>query len=102
MEGKFHGTYMVIYQLLISISAIILLDGCATGAASTWRKPNSSEMDFKQDKYLCSQESRVGAVAGTNETRLFFHGQNKLTQIEANRLYRMCMEARGWIAAESQ
>ena len=83
--------------LLVSVA---LLTGCATRAPVLWTKPNSSEMDLKRDQYACSQESRVGSVAGTDETRVFFHGENKLAQTEANRLYRMCMEARGWSTVE--
>ena len=52
-------------------------------------------MDLKRDQYACSQESRVGSVAGTSETRMFFYGQNQLAQVETNWLYRLCMEARG-------
>jgi hypothetical protein len=45
-------------------------------------------------------QTSIGSVAGTDETRIFFYGQNKLAQVEANSLYRMCMEARGWSAIE--
>ncbi len=82
--------------LYIPIISILLLTSCATGVSSQWQKVGASEMDLKRDKYECSQQSRVGSVAGTDETRVFFYGQNKLAQTEANRLYRMCMEARGW------
>jgi hypothetical protein len=79
---------------------VALLAGCATGAPSTWQKGGASETNLKQDRYACSQDARVGAVTGTDEDRVFFYGQNKLAQTEANRLYRMCMEARGWIVGE--
>ncbi len=81
---------------------IMTLAGCAAGTASAWRKAGSSEMDLKRDQYACAQESRMGDVVGTDQTRVFFYGQNRLTQVEANRLYRMCMEARGWSTVETK
>jgi 3-oxoacyl-[acyl-carrier protein] reductase len=42
-----------------------------------------------------SSQTRCCSVTGTDEDRVFFYGQNKIAQTEANRLYRMCMEARG-------
>jgi len=75
----------------------LALTSCATGVSTAWNKPGSSEMDLKRDQYACSQESRVGSVFGTDETRVFFYGQNRLDQTEANRLYQLCMEARGWV-----
>ena len=87
---------------LAILTAVALSTGCATGAPSGWRKVGSSEMDLKRDQYECSQESHVDSVVGTEETRVFYYGQNKLAQTEANRLYRLCMEARGWVANESR
>jgi len=37
-------------------------------------------MDFKQDSYACVQDASIDAKR------------------QANRLYKMCMEARGWTA----
>jgi outer membrane lipoprotein-sorting protein len=87
-------------NLICVVILASLLIGCATGTALTWQKVGASEADLKKDKYECSQESRVGGVTATDETRVFFYGQNKLSQVEANRLFRMCMEARGWATAE--
>lgn len=86
----------------LALISVFLLTGCVTGVPLAWQKPGSTEMDLKRDKYECSQESRVGSVMGTDETRVFFYGQNKLAQTEANRLFRMCMEARGWSAVENK
>ena len=88
--------------LRLVLFIVVLFTGCATGGPMAWQKSGSSEMDLKRDKYECSQESRVGPVTGTDETRVFFYGQNKLAQVEANRLFRMCMEARGWSAIENK
>ena len=95
-----HTVSAALPRMVLLLVSVVLLTGCATGAASAWSKPNSSEMDLKRDQFACSQESRVGSVAGTDETRIFFYGQNRLAQVEANRLYRMCMEARGWSTVE--
>jgi uncharacterized protein YbjT (DUF2867 family) len=86
--------------LFLVLISVVLFTGCATGIPASWQKLGASETDLKRDKYECSQEARVGPVTGTDETRVFFYGQNKLAQVEANRLYRMCMEARGWSAIE--
>ena len=82
-------------DIFIMLCAASTFTGCATGGPSVWQKLGATEADLKRDKYECSQESRVGSVVGTDETRVFFYGQNKLSQTEANRLFRMCMEARG-------
>ena len=87
--------------LLLAIAAVVLAS-CAAGAPSTWQKAGASDGDLKRDKYECSQESRVGSVTGSDESRVFFYGQNKLSQTEANRLYTMCMEARGWTAVAAR
>ncbi len=79
---------------------LVLLAGCAAGAPAAWLKTGASEADLKRDTYACTQESRVGTVAPTEEKRIFFHGDNKLAQDEANRLYRACMESRGWSVVE--
>jgi hypothetical protein len=78
----------------------MLFVGCASDAPSAWEKPGAAEEHLKRDRYECSQESRVGSGVPSDETRVFFYGTNKLAQTEANRLYRLCMEARGWTAAE--
>ena len=84
---------------ILGMAVVLVVSGCASGAPSAWQKAGASDMDLKKDRYACSQESRVGDVTGTDEDRVFFYGQNKLAQTEANRLFRMCMEARGWTAA---
>lgn len=85
---------------LLILSLIVLVAACVAGAPANWVKPGSADADFKRDQYQCSQESRVGSVAPSDETRVFFYGMNKLAQTESNRLYRLCMESRGWSAAE--
>jgi hypothetical protein len=84
---------------MLGVAALLAVAGCAPGGPAAWHRAGASDMDLKQDRYACSQEARVGDVTGTDEDRVFFYGQNKLAQTEANRLFRMCMEARGWSAA---
>jgi len=86
-------------RAIIGVLTLLSISGCAAGAPTTWVKSGASGADLARDKYACTQESRVGDVAGTDETRAFFYGQNKLSQTEANRLYSMCLQARGWTAA---
>ena len=85
---------------LFVFAALCLFVGC-TDPASTNRslielKNKLDQLETQISDRNGSQGSRVGSVIGTDETRVFFHGQNKLSQTEANRLFRMCMEARGW------
>jgi hypothetical protein len=70
-------------------SAWVLLSGCA-GPTYSYSKPGSSEMDWKQDSYACVQDS----PASSGRPRLVAVG----AAIDAKRLYKMCMEARGWTA----
>ena len=79
---------------VLVFSVWVLLAGC-TGPTYSYSKPGSSSLDFKQDSYACLQESRVswGAAGG-----LMIAAAQADAKREANRLYRMCMEARGWTA----
>lgn len=83
-------------KMLTAGAVALAICGCATGAPSGWQRANASDADLARDRYACSQESRVDSVTGTDEDRIFWRGQNKLAQTEANRLFAMCMQARGW------
>jgi len=63
----------------VVFSAWVLLSGCA-GPTYSFSKPDGRSMDFKQDSYACVQDASIDAKR------------------QANRLYKMCMEARGWTA----
>jgi hypothetical protein len=67
----------------VVFSGWVLLSGC-TGPTYSYSKPDGSPMDFKQDSYACVQDASIDAKR------------------QANRLYKMCMEARGWTAETSQ
>ena len=88
----------MLYRLFL-FGGLLGLSACASGGPTGWHKAGAADLDLKRDRYACAQESRVGDVTGTDEDRVFFYGQNKLAQNEANRLFAMCMEAKGWIAA---
>ena len=64
-------------------SAWVLLAGC-TGPTYTYSKPDGSPMYFKRDSYACVQDASIDAKR------------------QAYRLYKMCMEARGWTAEASR
>lgn len=74
------------------------ITGCATAAPGGWKREGAGDDELARDRYACTQESRVGDVVGSEEDRVFWRGQNKLAQTEANRLFAMCMAARGWRA----
>ncbi len=79
-------------------SAWVLLSGCA-GPTYSYSKPDGSPMDFKRDSYACVQEPRMSWGASENPTIV---GASTDARREAKRLYRMCMEVRGWTAEASQ
>jgi hypothetical protein len=60
-------------------SAWVLLSGCADPTYS-YSKPDGSSTDFKLDSHACVQDASIDAKR------------------QANRLYKLCMEARGWTA----
>ena len=70
------------------VLGVVLLAGC-TGATYSYSKPGSSEMDWKQDSYACAQDPRTSG-GGTGLVGA------------AKRLYKTCMEARGWTAEAPQ
>ena len=63
----------------VVFSGWVLLSGC-TGPTYSYSKPDGRPMDFKQDSYACVQDAIIDAKR------------------QANRLYKICMEARGWTA----
>jgi len=86
---------------LTMISSFVVY-GCAAGVPMMYHKDGATDADLKKDRYECMKECQVGGVLPSGETRIFYYGQNKLAQTEANRLFRMCMEARGWSCTESK
>ena len=82
-------------RLVVSIGYVVMaLAGCAEKPI-VWRV--SDEQQYKRDNYQCVRDSQTfgggsgipGAIAGIQ------------AQNDANRLYRMCMEARGYTEAKS-
>lgn len=76
------------------VAALLLLAGCSQ--AITFSKSGASEEQQARDRYACMQESRVDDLIGGQQDAVMFHGQNKLAQREANRLFEACMSARGY------
>jgi hypothetical protein len=70
----------------VVFSGWVLLSGCA-GPTDSYSKPGSSEMDWKRDSYACAQDPRPSGGTGLVSAAA-----------DANRLYKACMEARGWTA----
>lgn len=84
------------YYLLLTV----MLTGCATGVPSEWGRSDGVDRNLQQDIYACKQENRIGQVAPSEDTRVFFYGTNKLAQGDANALYEKCMNLRGWAPAK--
>ncbi len=75
-------------------SAWVLLSGC-TGPAYSYSKAGPDADDFRRDSYACVQEPRVSWGASGNPMIV---GASIDAKRETSKLYRMCMEARGWTA----
>lgn len=100
--------------------AVIAVAGCATASRQSWTKAGAGPEDLARDRYACIQESRVpygtsyGAVSATSTSAgagwgsragvaqggskggFILLGAARHAQSEANRLFDVCMEARGW------
>jgi len=81
------GDLLILRLAALVFSAWVLLSGCA-GPTYSYSKPGSSEMDWKQDSYACTQAPRTSG-GGTGLVG---------AATDAKRLYKTCMEARGWTA----
>lgn len=75
-------------KTIIGLALMLALFGCATSTDPLW-SGGGSDQAFAQDNYACVQESRTT-----------LSGSGILVQAKANdqaqQLYRMCMEARGY------
>ncbi len=78
-------------------SAWVLLTGC-TGPTYSYSKAGSDVADFRRDSYACVQEPQMSRAASGSPTIVSASTDGKR---KANRLYRTCMEARGWTASEA-
>jgi len=86
--------------LIVSLTLAFLLIGCATPPKITFSKPGSTQDEYNRDIYECTQQSRVswaGGGTGSYGLAIMAIGQSS-AQKQANRLFKMCMEARGWTA----
>ncbi len=83
---------------------VALLAGCGSGtryasfSQLAWDKAGGTEAELRQDRQACSEASRVGSAAGSDDPRTLSYRQPTPEQSEANRLYADCMKARGWWA----
>jgi hypothetical protein len=77
--------------------AALLLTGCAAQQV-VFTKPGFNVSDFRRDKYECVQQSTVswsGGGYGAIGLGLMIAAKNE-AQDRANKLFKMCMEARGY------
>lgn len=81
---------------------VVLISGCATELV--WTRRGSSHQDFLTDRYACTQESRNSWSGGGTGLagQLAVASASSNAQEEANRLFAMCMEARGWRLVEPE
>ena len=91
-------------RLAVLVSVVILLSGCATSSPqkALWVPGGGqilSQEDFARDKYQCVQESRTSwSGGGTGLVGLaVMAGAKSNADKTANGLFKMCMEAHGWV-----
>jgi len=87
--------------LLLAMALGLLMSGCAT---MIWTKDNFSEEEFKRDNYLCVQESRTQWSGGGSGLigLAMIAGSAASAQAQTTKLYKMCMESKGWHLVDSQ
>ncbi len=86
---------------LILIALCVLMMGCAKQYIAT-PGPGMDGSSFKSDNYTCIQQSRTyggGGGTGSVGIALIIISQNR-AQAQADELYRMCMDSRGWVITE--
>lgn len=81
----------------------VLLAGCAHPKI-VWNKPDTSEQEFNQDVYECTQETSVSWSGGGygNVGLIMMASSKSQAQKQANELFKMCMRARGYVEQEVQ
>lgn len=81
--------------LVVLTMFMVLLVGCSS-TKTVWSQPGADERQFKRDNYECVRDSTTyGGGSGIDG----IIAQNR-AQDQANRLYRMCMESKGWMREE--
>lgn len=81
-----------------------LVFGCATPRYVIWEKPGGDPAQFRVDRYQCVQESRTswsGGGGGLIGLSLMASAKSQ-AQAEADKLFRLCMTARGYAAREAR
>lgn len=89
------------FKLLSLIVPSLLSVGCAQ-QKMLFDKPGATIESFKRDKYDCIQQSRTQwGGGGTGALGLgMMIGAQSSAQKQANELFKLCMEARGYAARE--
>jgi C-terminal processing protease CtpA/Prc len=94
-------------KLLVKLSmlGLIILSGCVTSQTQTktWVS-NRAGQDFNTDNYECVQQSRTswsGGGTGLIGVAAMASAQSS-AKTEAERLYKMCMESKGYVLTEKE
>jgi len=85
--------------VMFSVMTIFMLVGCS-GPRINYNKPGGTIAEFNRDKYACVQQSQQSWSAGGSGAAggLMIIGAQADANNRAQQLFRMCMEARGYIA----
>lgn len=92
-------------SVILSLLGLFILSGCTTRQTQNklWY-PNRAGQDFNTDNYECAQQSRPsGSGGGTGSVELAAMADAKSSaKAEADRLFQMCMESRGYVFKEKE
>jgi hypothetical protein len=93
-------------RIAVVIMAAMLLVGCAGTKLVCNPRPdkNLTYDDFTADNYACAQQSQTGwSGGGTGWMGIgAMHAARRNAHGQAKDMYRMCMEARGWVVTEEK
>lgn len=84
-------------KLLRVVMMAMVISGCAT-TPMVWYKTGVTQQEFKRDNYECTQQSRTqwsGGGSGLIGLGMIA-GSQMSAQSQANQLYRMCMDSKGY------
>lgn len=79
----------------VLVLLVVVLAGCGS-VPKHWARDGSGESDFRRDSYACSRDSEVQYGGSGLVLLILMIGAER----DSKRIYKECMEARGWRATE--
>lgn len=88
-------------KIAVIVVLMLVVIGCASHKI-VWDKLGATQQEFRQDSYECTQQAQVYWYGGgTGGAGIFMAASAKhQAEEQAQNMYNMCMEARGWESHE--